>query len=128
MARKSHSQHVLFKDLSEEHKFNQLRTKSKHLIDAIKMISYRAETAMASIVRENVEAHDPGTTRVLLREIYNSMINIKVDREKKTLTIYLHHLANQCSNNAARNLCKELTETETMFPGTDYRLIYEMLS
>lgn len=125
--RKSHPKHVLFKDLPEEYKFDQLRTQSKHLIDTIKMIAYRAETAMASIVREKVQSHDHGTTRVLLREIYKSAIDIKVDSEKKTLTIYLHHLANQCSDNAARHLCKELTETETIYPGTDYRLVYELL-
>jgi flagellar biosynthesis chaperone FliJ len=125
--RKSHPKHILFENLPEEYKFEQLRTKSKHLIDTIKMISYRAETAMASIVREKIPTHDSGVTRVLLREIYNSMTDMKVNREEKTLTIYLHHLANHSSDNAARHLCKELTETETIFPGTEYRLIYEVL-
>jgi hypothetical protein len=125
--RKTHPKHVLFENLPEEYKFDQLRTKSKHLIDTIKMISYRAETAMASIIREKIATHDSGITRVLLREIYNSTIDMKVDKEKKTLTIYLHHLANQCSDNAARHLCKELTETETIYPGTEYKLIYELL-
>lgn len=126
--RKNHSRYVFFKDLSEEEKFQQLRTKSKHLIDTIKMIAYRAETAMASIVRERVASHDPGITRVLLREIYNSAIDLRVDDDKKILTVRLHHLANQCSDDAARHLCRELTETETRYPGTQYRLIYELVS
>ena len=117
----------MFENLPEEYKFDQLRTKSKHLIDTIKMIAYRAETAMASIVREKSPTHDSGTTRGLLREIYNSAGDMKVDKEEKTLTIYLHHLTNRCSDNAARHLCKELTETETVYPGTEYRLIYELL-
>lgn len=128
LERKNHPKHCLFKDLPEEHKFQQLRTQGKHLIDTIKMIAYRAETAMTSIVREKIPSHDPGTTRVLLREIYNSTIDLKVDNEKKTLTVCLHHLANQCSDNAARHLCKELTETETIYPGTEYRIVYELVS
>lgn len=126
--KKTYPRHVLFKDLSEELKFKQLRAGGKHLIDTIKTIAYRAETAMASIVRESVPSHDSGVTRVLLREIYNSTIDLRVDDEKKTLTICLHHLANQCSDKAARHLCEELTETETLFPGTEYRMIYELVS
>jgi hypothetical protein len=126
--RKNYPKHILFKDLPEEKKFQQLRTNGKHLIDTIKMIAYRAETAMASIVREKTPFHDSGTTRVLLREIYNSAVDLKVDDEKNILYVRLHHLANQCSDNAARYLCKELTETETKFPGSEYLIVYEMIS
>jgi hypothetical protein len=125
--RKNHPKHVLFKDLSEEHKFQQLRTGGKHLIDTIKMIAYRAETAMASIVREKLPQHDSGTTRVLLREIYNSSVDIQVNHDKKEIAVRLHHLANNISDQAAKHLCQELTETETLFPGTDYRMVYELL-
>jgi len=128
LERKNHPKHVLFKDLSEEDKFQQLRSTGKHLIDTIKIIAYRAETAMASIIREEMPYHDFGTTRGLLRGIYNSSVDIEVDHDKKVLTVRLHHLANGVSNNAARHLCAELTEAETMFPGTDYVVVYELLS
>jgi hypothetical protein len=125
--RKDHPSHILFKDLSEEDKFQQLRTSGKHLIDTIKMIAYRAETAMTSIVREKMTCHDPGTTRKLLREIYNSSVDIKVKHDEKEVIVYLHHLANNISDQTAKHLCQELTETETLFPGTDYRMVYELL-
>lgn len=128
LERKSHPKHVLFKDLSEEEKFYQLRTQGKHLIDTIKMIAYRSETAMTGIIREKTPTHDQGLTRVLLREIYNSTIDLQVDDEKKLLIVRLHHLANQCSDNATRHLCEELTSTETVYPGTNYRMVYELLS
>jgi hypothetical protein len=45
-----------------------------------------------------------------------------------TLTIRLHPLANTSSDLAVRNLCAELNTTETQFPGTELRLIYDLVS
>ena len=50
------------------------------------------------------------------------------DRAAKTLTIRLHPLANNSSDQAVRHLCEELNRTETVFPGTELRLIYELVS
>jgi len=50
------------------------------------------------------------------------------DMEAKTLTIRLHPLANNSSDQAVRHLCEELNRTETVFPGTKLRLIYELVS
>jgi hypothetical protein len=126
--RKKHPKHVLFNELTEEHKFQQLRTHAKHLTDTIKMVAYRAETSMASIVREKIPTHSDGTTRSLLRGIYNSAADLKVDDEKKVLTVCLHRQANQSSDIAAQYLCDELNATETTFPGTGYRLVYKLVS
>jgi len=46
----------------------------------------------------------------------------------KTLRIRLHPLANESSDQAVRHLCEELNTTETVFPGTELRLIYELVS
>ena len=48
--------------------------------------------------------------------------------EAKTLTIRLHPPANNSSDQAVRHLCDELNCTETVFPGTELRLIYELVS
>ena len=56
------------------HVFDRLSTQSKHLVDTIKMIAYRAETAMAHIVRQNMTRHDDA--RSLLRAIYSTEIDI----------------------------------------------------
>ena len=50
------------------------------------------------------------------------------DPQAKTLTIRLHPLANASSDDAVRHLCAELNSTETLFPGTELRLIYEPVS
>jgi hypothetical protein len=42
----------------EEARFRQLSTQSKPLVDTIKMIAYRAETAMANGLREHLTRPD----------------------------------------------------------------------
>jgi hypothetical protein len=124
--RKATKRHIPYKQLPPEARFDRLSTQSKHLIDTIKMIAYRAETAMAQILRQNMTRHDDA--RSLLRAIYNTEVDIVPDPQAKTLTIRLHPLANTSSDLAVRYLCAELNATETLFPGTELRLIYDLVS
>jgi predicted RNase H-like nuclease (RuvC/YqgF family) len=125
-SRKATKRHIPYKELPEEARFDRLSTQSKHLIDTIKMIAYRSETAMAQILREKMKRHDDA--RSLLRAIYSTEVDIVPDPQAKTLTIRLHPLANQSSDDAVKHLCAEINSTETVFPGTDLRLIYELVA
>ena len=82
--RKATPRHIPFKDLPEEARFDRLSTQSKHLIDTIKMVAYRAETAMVQIVRQNMRRHDDA--RSLLRAIYSTEIDL-VPHQSKPLKI-----------------------------------------
>jgi hypothetical protein len=124
--RKATKPHVSYDELPKEARFDRLSTQSKHLIDTIKMVAYRAETAMARILRQQMTRHDDA--RSLLRAIYQTEVDMVPDLEAKTLTIRLHPLANNSSDQAVRHLCEELNRTETVFPGTELRLIYELVS
>ena len=62
----------------------------------------------------------------MLRVIYNTEVHLFPDAQNKTLTVRLHHLAQAAHDEAARHLCDELNATETLFPGTDLRLIYNV--
>lgn len=124
--RKATERHILVSQLPEDMKFTRLRTQSKLLIDTIKMIAYRAETAMANVLRQQLSK--PDEARSLLREIYRNEVDLIPNTTDKTLTVRLHHLANHCSDAAARQLCSTLNSTETLFPGTDLRLVYQMVS
>jgi hypothetical protein len=79
-------------DHDTEARFDRLSTQSKHFIDIIKMIAYRAETAMAQILRQNMTRHDDA--RSLLRAIYSTEVDIVPDPQANTLTIRLRPLAN----------------------------------
>ena len=90
------------------------------------MIAYRAETAMVQIIRQKMARHDDA--RSLLRAIYSTEVDILPDQQAKALTIRLHPLANRSSDEAIRHLCDQLNATETLFPGTELRLIYKLVS
>ncbi|MGH8566364.1 MAG: cell division protein ZapB, partial [Gammaproteobacteria bacterium] len=110
--RKATKRHIPFHDLPEEERFKRLSTQSKHFIDTIKMIAYRAETAMAQTLREKMARYDDA--RSLLRAVYSSEIDLLPNAQEKTLTVRLHPLANQSSDDAVRHLCAELNRTELL--------------
>ena len=124
--RKETPHHITIAELPEDKKFLQLSTHSKHLLDTIKMIAYRAETAMANIARESMSRLDDVHT--LLRSIYTQAADILPDDEKKVLHVRLHNGANHATDQTIAALCKELTDTETLFPGTDLKLVYSLVS
>jgi hypothetical protein len=41
--------------------------------------------------------------------------------------VRLHHLTARVHDEVIAKLCQELTATETVFPGTDLRLIFQLL-
>ncbi|WP_394713393.1 putative transposase [Desulfogranum marinum] len=124
--RKATPQHVHIGDLPEEDRFKQLAVESKYLIDAVKVIAYRAETAMVNTLRPGVRRKDD--IRSLVRSIYNTEADFVPDYEAKTLTVRLDQLANWRSARSVLRLCRELNDTRTIFPGTELRLVYELVS
>jgi hypothetical protein len=124
--RKATKRHITYGELPKEARFDRLSTQSKHFIDTIKMVAYRAETAMAQILRQKMTRHDDA--RSLLRALYNTEVDMNPDIQAKTLTIRLHPPANNSSDQAVRHLCHQLNGTETVFPGTEMRLIYQLVS
>jgi prepilin-type processing-associated H-X9-DG protein len=124
--RKQTPKHLPLKELPEEERFQQLAPTRKQFLDTIKMIAYRAETTMSTIVRKVLARVDDA--RSLIREIFTTEADLIPCEEEKTLTVRLHHLTNHLSDQAARVLAEELNATETLYPGTDLRLIYKLVS
>ena len=115
---------ALQKDLAEPERFQRLLPERKHLVDTIKLIAYRAETSMASGVREKLARHDDA--RPLLRQIFDTEVDLAPDLQAKTLTVRLHHLAQNAHDVAVRHLCDQLNATETLFPDTGLRVVYKI--
>jgi len=122
--RKQTPHHITFDELPEEAQFRQLSTHSKQLIDAIKMIAYRAETAMANSLREHLKR--PDEARRLLQSLYTSEADLLPNPQAGTLTVRLHSSANAVTDQAIEKLCEELNETETLFPRTELRLVLKL--
>ena len=122
--RKQTPRHIPVKDLPESDRFSRLLTERKHFIDTIKLIAYRAETSMASLLRDKLSRTDDA--RALLRQIYQTEVDLIPDLESKTLTVRLHHLTQAAHDEAVRYLCDQLNATETIFPDTDLKLVYQL--
>jgi len=122
--RKETPHHITIDELPEEARFLQLSTRSKQLIDTIKMIAYRAETAMANSLREHLAR--PDEARRLLTALYTTEADLLPDPEAGILTVRLHHSANAATDRAIEKLCEELNATETVFPRTNLRLVLKL--
>jgi hypothetical protein len=122
--RKHTPRHVELKDLPPAEQFPRLRAARKHFVDTIKLLAYRAETALVGTVREQLARTDDG--RALVRELMRTPADLLPDLEQQTLTVRLHPLASRLQDAAVRHLADELTATETHFPGTDLRLVFEL--
>lgn len=126
--RKEAGKHLTIAELPEEERFLKLATRSKHFIDTIKIIAYRAETALAHIVREHLNAHHQDEARALIRDICTASADIHPDAQAKTLTITLHSLATPKHNSSVTHLCAELNASQTRYPGTDLLMIFKSVS
>ena len=62
----------------------------------------------------------------MLRQVYNTEVDLFPDAQNKTLPVRLHYLTQAAHDEAVRHLCDELNATVTLFPGTDLRLIYKV--
>ena len=63
---------------------------------------------------------------MLVKQIIQNNSDLLRDYENKTLTVVLHTLSAPGFNNVAAKLAKLLNQTETIFPGTDLKLKYQI--
>ena len=122
--RKQTPHHITVGELPREDRFDRLRTEKKRFIDTIKLLAYRAETNMAHLLRQHMSRTDDA--RSLLRQVYETEADLDPDLVAKTLTVNLHHMTQAAHDRAISHLCEELNATETIFPGTDLKLIYKL--
>ena len=66
--------------------------------------------------------------RSLIEAIYTTEVDLIPNEEDETLKVRLHQPANWSSGKTVQYLCNELNTTCTRFPGTNMRLIYELVS
>lgn len=120
------SKRITFSELEENEKFKAVYNERKHFIDTIKLIAYRAETALANTIKQYMTK--PAEARTLMNQIFKSDADFYVDSQNNTLQIRIHHLSTNRDSRALAKLCKDLNDTETIFPNTNLRLIYKLIS
>ncbi len=124
--RKQTKKHIVFSELPEAEQFKTLKKSGKQFIDVIKMIAYRAETAMANILRDGMLKKDEA--RTLVRQIFMTDADIEPDEKNGILNVKIHNMTNPRNNRYVQKLCEVLNESETVFPGTNLRMVYNLVS
>jgi prepilin-type processing-associated H-X9-DG protein len=100
-----------------------LRREKKHLTDLIKMVAYQAETDLLSLIRTDyARVDDEG--RTMIQSALMSSGDLKVTDNE--LHVILNPLSSPHRSKTIRALCEHMNTTNTMFPGSNLRLIYDV--
>ena len=115
-------QRVELREVSEE-AVVRLSTERKHLTDIIKMVAYQAESDLLAFLRPNyARTDDEG--RTLLHELFSAAADIEVSNAQLRVTI--HPLSAPHRTLAVKELCKTLTESATLFPGSSLVMSFDI--
>ena len=98
----------------------------KQLMDTIKMIGYWAETSLANQIKPWMK--NPQEARNLMRSIYQSNADLKVDNQNERLYVLLHHSNFAAVDDIIRKLFDVLNKTQTVVPGTNLKIFYKLVS
>lgn len=119
------SPRLKLKEMPGQRRYNKLKNESKMLMNILKMICYRAETAVANELAIYLQGAKE-EKRMLVKQIIHNNADLLPDYENKTLTVVLHSLSAPRFNHAAAELANLLNQTETIFPGTDLMLKFKI--
>ncbi len=121
---KSTLHYITWKELDEIDTFQQLVPGRKRLLDTIKMIAYRAETAMTGLLAGPTV--DTPAARRLLQDLFVTEADILPDPENKVLRIQVHGASRPAANRSILSLFTKLNEAGIYYLGTQMRLVYQL--
>ena len=116
--------YITWAELEEKDRFTRLLPARKRLFDTVKMIAYRAETAMGSLLLSPTV--DFVRARTLLQNIFVAAADILPDPDNKILLVRVHSASRPADNRAFEQLFTNLNEAQVTYPGTNLRLFYEL--
>jgi hypothetical protein len=124
--RRATPRRVALKDLPEDQRPKLISPRRTQFLNTIRIIAYRAETALASVLRDHLAHADDA--RNLLKDLFTHDADLIPNTQSGTLTVRLHHFTNPQAGKAMTGLLQHLNETETVYPGTNLTLRYEFVS
>jgi transposase len=116
--------HLEWEKFPEDAKFERLAPSRKRLTDTVKLVAYRAETAMSNILRDVLRREDD--SRSLVRDLLRSDADLVPHSDTNVLEVRIHTMANPRSNRAIQHLLDHLNAAECTYPGTEFRLSYSL--
>lgn len=89
------------------------------------MICYRAETSLASLIPGSFKKLE-NEKRAFIKSLIKRKADIMPDYANQTITLELYMMSTPRENRAIEEICNTLNDTQTVFPGTNMRLIYKL--
>jgi len=123
---KKEPKHITWIELDEKNKFYRLLPGRKRLMDTVRMIAYRAETAMAGLLKNPTV--DMAAARRLLQDLYVTEADILPQPEDNLLNVRVHSASRPAANTSLMQLFEEINAAEICYPGTEMCLNYELVS
>ena len=123
-SRKDVPKHCRAGDLGEAEQLDALPSRQRLLLDVIRMIAYRAETRMMLPVMQ-AQGQKPHP-RKLLRALLTTDADILPDPANGVLRVHILGFGNDACDRQIEALLTEMNATETVFPGTNLRMVYEV--
>jgi hypothetical protein len=124
-AREQQHYKIEVKNMPEDERYTTLDMEGKIFQNIIKMICYRSEITVGLLLNEEIYKKQE-EIRSLVKSLIKSRGDILPDYQQKTLTIKLYTQSAPRDNRALEKLCDQLTDSETIYPGTKLRLIYKL--
>lgn len=111
-------------EFPEKDKFLCLVPGRKRLMDTIRMIAYRAETAMVGLITgPTVDSSD---ARCLLQDLFLTEADILPDAENALLNICVHSASRPAANRTLAQLFEHLNNAQVKYPGTELKMAFEL--
>jgi transposase len=117
--------HIAWEDLPEPERFQRLAPGRKRLLDTVRLIAYRAETAMVPLLLSDTV--DSPAARTLLQTLFATEADLVPNSEEGILHVRIHQSSSPADDRRLQGLFDQLNATETVYPGTQLRLVFHLL-
>ena len=122
--RRNAPRHCRVGDLDETERLDARPSRQRLFLDVIRMVAYRTEIRMMLPV---IQAQGKKLqSRKLLRSLMTADADILPDPDNGILRVHIPGLAYDACDCWIDELLSELNATETVFPGTGLRMVYEV--
>ncbi len=125
VARKATARKVTLDELPQAERPTQLLPLNKMLTDTVKMIAYRAETALVALLRRHLAKEDEA--RALIRALFVASADLQPDKAAGTLNVRIHRMATPAHDRAIAALLEDLNQLAFCHPETGQRLVYALV-
>ncbi len=115
---------VRIDSLPKDQRPQELLPISKMLTDTVKMIAYRAETALVGLLRPHLGKE--ADARALIRELFISAADIEPDEQNNRLLIRIHRMACPAHDKAIVALLSDLSALHFHHPETGLEMVFEL--